>query len=355
MKKRLTLLFAAALLLAAFPAHSQEDAAPALEEVEVPKAWESGAGFGMDFSQLFQLNPRQGAGQNRVGIGGAVNIFAKYKKDRLAWDNLGIMQFGVQRLGSGVITQGSTEKVPFQKAIDELRLNSKVGYKVGANSKFFYAVDFTLLSQLTPTYKGTEQFPGFFLSDVSADGQNPLSKIFSPATTTFSVGIDYKPNDKLSIFYSPIGSKFVMVLSDIIARQGVHGNPVEGDRGPDGLFLPENTKNVDSQLGSILRVNYANKFLSDRMAFTSGLILFSNYLNEPQNVDMDWTNELALQIAKGLQLSLTANVFYDHDMRMLVTDNKAPNGIKVDVDGNPVTARRVSLTQQILLKYNVVF
>ncbi len=338
-------------LLAGLALFAQGQEAP--EEPKGP--WETGAGFGMDFSQLFQLNPRQGAGQNRLGLGGAVNVFIKYSQGRIAWDNLGGLQFGIQRLGSGVVAQGSTEKIPFQKAIDELRLNSKFGYRVAKNSKFFYAADFSLLSQLTPTYKGTAEYPGFFLSDISGQGQNPLSKIFSPATTTFSLGIDFKPTDKLSFFFSPIGSKFIMVLNDLIARQGVHGNPVEGDKGPDGLYLPENTDNVDSQLGSLLRANYASKFLNDRMAYTSALTLYSNYLNNPQNIDVDWTNELALQIVKGLQLSLTANVFYDDDMRMLVTDRNAPNGVKVDVDGNPVTARRVSLTQQLLLKYNVVF
>ena len=43
--------------------------------------------------------------------------FANYKKERIAWDNLGSWQFGVQRLGSGLISQTSTEKIPFQKAI----------------------------------------------------------------------------------------------------------------------------------------------------------------------------------------------------------------------------------------------
>lgn len=341
----LTLLFSCSSLLI----QAQEAAE------EAKPAWETGAGLGLDFSQLFQLNPRQGAGQNRLGLGGAVNVFAKYSKGRLAWDNLGGLQIGMQRLGSGLIAQGSTDKIPFQKIIDELRLNSKVGYKVAENSKFFYAVDFTLLTQLTPTYRGTDDYPGFFMKDISAEGQNPLSKFFSPATTTFSVGMDYKPNDKLSFFYSPIGSKFIMVLEEIIARQGVHGNPVEGDKGPDGLYLAENTDNVDAQIGSLLRANYGSKFLNDRMAYTSALTLYSNYLNNPQNIDVDWTNEFALEIIKGLQLSFLVNVFYDDDMRMQVSDNNAPNGIKVDADGNPVTARRVNLTQQLLLKYNVIF
>jgi hypothetical protein len=42
--------------------------------------WTTGASLGLDFSQLLQINPRQGAGQNRIGAGTAISAFAKYKK-----------------------------------------------------------------------------------------------------------------------------------------------------------------------------------------------------------------------------------------------------------------------------------
>lgn len=42
--------------------------------------WTTGVSLGLDFSQLLQINPRQGAGQNRIGAGTAISAFAKYKK-----------------------------------------------------------------------------------------------------------------------------------------------------------------------------------------------------------------------------------------------------------------------------------
>ncbi|HMQ49928.1 MAG TPA: DUF3078 domain-containing protein [Saprospiraceae bacterium] len=338
------------LLFSSWNTQAQENA----EVAETPKTWETGAGLGLDFAQLFQFNPKQGAGQNRLGLGGAINIFAKYKKNRLAWDNLGSWQFGVQRLGTGVIAQGSTEKIPFQKAIDELRLNSKLGYQTSETSKFFYAVDFSFLSQITPTYEGTPTYAGFFLSDISGQNQDPLSQLFAPATITLSLGIDYKPNDHWTFYYSPLGSKYIIVTNDAIASRGVHGNPVEGEVNPltnrYDVF-----ENVDAQLGSLFRANYANKFWEERMAYTSALTLFSNYLRDPQNVDLDWTNELAIQVFKGLQLSFLVNAFYDHDVKVQVTDYDFPGGVKLDENGNIETLRRLSLTQQILIKYAVVF
>lgn len=325
----------------------------AQDEAEAPKeGWESGAGIGLDFAQLFQLNPKQGAGQNRLGLGGAVNFFANYKKERLAWDNLASWQFGVQRIGSGVIAQGSAEKIPFQKAIDEMRLNSKVGYQTAENSKFFYAADFGFLSQITPTYEGSDTYAGFFLSDITGEGRSPLSKLFSPATINFSVGIDYKPNDNFSLYLSPIGSKFIIVADDSIAVRGVHGNPVTKNE----AGMVTDFKNVDSQLGATIKAKYVDKYWEDRVVFTSALGLFSNYLRNPQNVDVDWTNELGVNLFKGLQLAVTVNLFYDDDVSVQLTDFNSPGGVELDPNtGEIKTAPTVSLTQQLLIKYNLTF
>jgi hypothetical protein len=311
-------------------------------EEERPDGWDTGAGIGFDFAQLFQLNPRQGAGQNRLGFGGAVNFFANYKKDRLAWDNIANWQFGLQRLGNGVIAPGSDERVPFQKSIDEVRLNSKFGYKTSEDSNFFYAANFSFLSQIVPTYNDPG-LPGNFPSAIS-DSSSILSQFFSPAVITISAGMDYKPNDKVSVYYSPLGGKFIVVSDDTIAAQGVHGNPVErDDQGNITSF-----ENVFSQLGSLLRINYTDKYLEDKLNLTSSLVLYSNYLNNPQNIDVDWTNEMALTVLKNLQIALTVNVFYDDDVLVQITDFDAPNGVSG-------LGKRVSLTQQLLVKYNVVF
>lgn len=330
------------LLLTCFTvkiSYAQETAAPMPDTV---KAWKTGAGFGFDFAQLLQLNPRQGAGQNRIGLGTATNFFANYKKGRIAWDNLATWQFSLQKLGSGPLTPGT--KIPFQKAIDELRLNSKVGYKTSDTSKFFYAADFSFFSQLTPTYRGTTAYPGNFLSDISGTNATPLSEFFAPATITISAGMDYKPTPQLSIYYSPFGGKFIIVTNDSIASTGIQGNPVT--KNASGTIV--DFQNVSAQLGSLLRVNYTDKYFKERFTFTSSLLLFSDYLQNPENIDVDWTNQLALNIFKGLQLALTVNAFYDDNIQVQITDNDAPNGVSG-------LGKRVSLTQQLLLKYNVVF
>jgi hypothetical protein len=155
--------------------------------------------------------------------------------------------------------------------------------------------------------------------------------------------VDYKPNAQISFFYSPIGAKFIIVGDDQVAFLGVHGNPVTLNENGEVIDY----ENTDSQFGSTLRASYAAKAES-RFKFASNLLLFSNYLNNPQNVDVDWNNSLGYEIFKNFQLTFMLNVFYDDDMNVQITDYDFPSG----VNG---AGKRVSVTQQLLLTYARTF
>jgi len=63
---------------------------------------------------------------------------------------------------------------------------------------------------------------------------------------------------------------------------------------------------------------------------------------------VDWNSQLSMTLLKNLQISLIANVFYDDDVRVQITDYDAPGGVAG-------LGKRVSFTQQLLLKYAVNF
>jgi hypothetical protein len=321
MKKHVLLIFT--LFFAGFLSAQNEPASDT-------SYWDTGAGIGIDVTQLLQINPRVGAGQNNIGLSGAINIFANYLKDRVSWDNTASWQFGVQKLGAGPLPGG--DKVPFQKAIDELRLNSKFGYKTSQTSKFSYAADFAFLSLVAPAYPGGDTYPGLLLSNVN--DTITLARFLSPATVNFSLGIDFKPVKGLSIYYSPIAYKGIYVANDAIAALNVHGN--------------EEGKNTFHNMGSLVRFVYGHKFADERIILASNLSLFSNYLMEPQNIDVDWQNQLDLMVVKNLSVTLLLNLFYDHDVKVQITDYDSPAGVRG-------VGRRVSVTEQLLLKYRLTF
>lgn len=304
--------------------------------------WLTGGGLGLDMGQLLQINPKVGAGENRLGFGGAVSVFAKYKKGLMSFDNAGSLNMGVMKLGTGVLPGTSSfEKVtqPFQKSIDELRINSRLGYRVNPTSKFNYAIDFGFISQLTPTYRGTDNknyIKKFRTSNITS---SLVSKFLAPAYITFAPGLDYKPSESLSFFLSPFGYKSVIVADRALARLNIHGNKWNSFN---------DFKLTDHQLGGLFKGTWTDKFAEDHVVVNSRLTLFSNYLNKPGNIDVDWINEIGFNIYKGFQVNIWTNLFYDHDVQVQVTDYDQVGGVRG-------TGRRVSFTEQLLIKYNVIF
>lgn len=287
------------------------------------EGWVRGAGIGLDFSQLALINPRFGSGENKIGFGGLGNLFANYKKNNLYWNNGASMQFAVQQIG--------ISSNPFLKNLDRFVLGSKVGYKF--NEKWAAALDGYLETQLTPTYKGNILKPD--------TGQAIISNFFAPATIKLSPGIDYLATPHLTFFLSPASMKLIYINNQTIADLGLFGTQPNDN----GIGF----KKSDLQLGANLKGIYTNKLFNDKLMVNSVLDLYSNYLRNPQNIDVNWHNDFSWNIYKGLALNLLVDVLYDDDILVQVDRNKN----KIYEPGEE--GKRATIIQALLIKYNLVF
>jgi hypothetical protein len=306
--------------------------------------WTFGGGLGLDFAMLGLWNPKVGAGSNRIGIGGLGTIFASKKEDKWFWRSVFSLQLSTQKIGR----TSSTQPEGFQKNVDVMRLGSRYGRKIG-NGKWFVAADMFVQTQLLQTYSSN------YLSAID-DQDRVVSKFASPITVTFSPGIDYKPNEHLSFFYSPAGVQWIYVADDAIAATGVHGNDVERDAtGAITRF-----ENDFLGIGSEFKASYVNSYFNDRLSVTNGLRLYSNYLKEPQNIDVLFTNNFNFNLFKGISLQLLFEYFYDHDVKV----QKDANGdgiyeVIVNPDGTTSGPDRLGrggqFTGAFMLGFNKVF
>lgn len=338
--KKLVLLFISGVL--SFSAIAQEEAATTVTKSD---NWKSGASLGLDLAQLLLINPKVGAGENKIGLGGATGFFANYAKDKWAWDNSAGWQMSVQKLGSS--------KNSFTKNVDDLKFDSKVGYAITKDKKWFAATALGFRSQVTPTYGAnslSDRSKSFKIdkaqgtAGVVTDTLDLLSKFLAPATFTFTPGIDYKPTEHLSFLLSPASSKLIVVADDEIAALGVHGNEWES---------ATDYENTSYQLGASLTGKYANKYFNDKLIFNTRLFLFSNYLKEAKNVDVEWTTEVGYQLFKGLTLALNAGLYYDHDVAVLVDRNE--DGYYNTTAGSGETGRRAQFIEGFNIKYAMNF
>lgn len=333
----------------------------AQENEEEEKAWDIGGAFGLDFSQMFFLNPKVGAGEDRLALAGNISFYAKYKKGRFSWDNIAGLTFGVQRLGS------FRQEKPFQKSVDELRFSSNAAYGITEDSPFGYSLDMLLVTQLTPTYDGNLLSPPVV-------NPLPVAQFFAPATLTISPGIAYKKETefgKFSLLLSPASLKMILVGNDDIAQTGLHGNPFLNDSlATEEDFFNDWRVNPDGQLagggfyannyiqfGAAFRGTYSNKFFKykegdkekHRLLISTNLNLYTNYLRLPQHIDVEWITNVDVFLFKGLSIGLLTNLSWDYDIM-----------VQVDTNGNPADGfegrdRAVSFFQTLLIKYSVLF
>jgi len=270
--------------------------------------WNKGGGIGFDLTGMGITNPRLGAGANRFGLGGLVNLFANKKLAKSYWDNSASLQLSAIRIG------GKSE--PFQKNVDIIRLNSRYGYNIKKDVLFF-AIDGAAETQLLATYTGNL---------LKKDDANPeselLSKFLAPARLQLSPGLDYKPTAHLSFFFSPASFNFIYVSDDALAR--IPANPENPPLGN------ESGKNSRFQLGYALKAAYTNKYFNDRMAFSSKVGWFADYRTN-LNGNVLWQNSMDIAIFKGLSLNLYGDMIYDHFIKVQVdVPDPIPAGQTID-------------------------
>lgn len=328
MKHILTLAFALLLGQTAF-AQAGDDRLKELKGMNKTVdslRWNKGGGIGFDLTGMGITNPRLGAGANRFGFGGLVNLFANQKLAKSYWDNNASLQLSAIRLGG--------KSQPFQKNVDILRLNSRYGYNIKKDILYF-AIDALAETQLLATYTDNLLKKG--------TGGELLSKFLAPARLQLSPGIDYKPTPHLSFFVSPASLNLIYVSDDVLAR--IPENPETPPLGN------ESGKNSRVQLGYALKAAYNNKYFNDRISFLSKVSWFADYRSN-LNGNVLWQNAMDIAIFKGLSLNLYGDMLYDHFIKVQVdVPETIPAGRTID----DYLRNRPSYITGFLLKYSRIF
>ncbi len=265
-------------------------------------SWTISGQASINFSQVSFSNWVAG-GRNSVSGVGIFNINANYQKDRLSWENS-------LKSGYGLLKEGEKETV---KTEDKFEINSKVGIESRNNEHLLYSSFVNFNTQFANGYN----YPN--TTDV-------ISTWFAPAYLTVAAGIDYKPSKAFSLFVSPVSGKFTFVTDEELSNQGAFGV----DPG----------KTIRSELGAILKTEVKTTVVTN-VDLSTALTLFSNYLENPQNIDVNWDVILNMKINDYLSANLLTTLIYDHDVL-----------VPLDDQGN--TGRRIQFKQLlgVGLSYN---
>ena len=136
----------------------------------------------------------------------------------------------------------------------------------------------------------------------------PTSGFFKPAYWSFGPGLLWKKKDNLYFNVSPLTAKFTFITSEIYTYNKDtqlydSSNDIETfGVDPGDSFLME--------VGFNTRAYY--KFdIMNNISMENILNLFSNYLDKPQNIDIDYTLNLVMKINDIFSTNLTFQTIYD--------------------------------------------
>ena len=275
MKKTVLLL---ALFGISFFGFSQDEAV----KDSVTEGWKRDGNVLITFNQSAFNKEWTGGGIGNVAANILVNYDFNYKKGDWIWDNKLIGDYGINK------NKGQSD---FTKNNDRLEFNSTAGKK--AKGYWYYSAYFNFKSQLDSGY----------LYDDDGNELEKISEFFSPAYFQLGPGLLWKKSDDLNVNISPASAKLIVVSNRFAGTFGT-------DPGETTRF----------EFGAALR-GYAKFDLMKNVTLENILALYTNYLEDPQNVDVDYTLNVAMQVNKYISANLVFQAIYD--------DNAQRNGFQI--------------------------
>lgn len=240
--------------------------------------WKRGGNFVLLFNQSAFNNEWLGGGTSNIAGNAGLNYDFNYKTPELIWDNKFIAAYGINKLKGQETT----------KSDDRLEFTSLLGKK--AKGYWFYSGFLNFKTQMDAGFvKLTDP-----LTNETIFVKN--SHFFSPAYLQAGPGMLWKKSDNLKVNFAPATSRLIYV----------HKHFTEFG----SAFGVEQGKSSRFEFGAALNGYY--KFnIMENISMENILNLYSNYLEKPQNVDIDYQMNLVMKINKYISTNVAFQAIYD--------------------------------------------
>lgn len=321
------------------------------KEKEKPNYWSTSILTKLDFGQTSLTNWAAG-GYNTISMKSFIDARADYAKGDISVKNRLQLDYGFIY---------SDDKPFIQKSDDRLYFESRYGHKAAKNLN--YTALFSFKSQFSNSYKypvPKTQGDGEPTKAEWMDARILKSGFLSPAYTNLGLGMEWAPKPWLSVNVAPLTGGFVIVSNERLRTQfGMEQksmsendktifNRLKNPRSSDATGVDPHPELVDLdnltaiereiaigefyrsarfEFGAQVKVD-AKVMINDNFNYTTQLALFSDYLDKPTNIRVNWDNRFDWKLAKYFSLTVTTNLIYDDKVLIVRDSDKAqyPNG-----------------------------
>jgi len=184
------------------------------------------------------------------------------------------------------------KNAPFARKIDDrILIQSIVGKEFTRNLSFSAFFNFT--SQIGNGYKYKKDSDNNEIRELT-------TRIFSPAYFQIGSGFLWKKDEKIWVNYSPIASRLILVSKKFT------DDLLENEK----YFGVSQNKSSRYELGANLTFHSEGKLL-ENVNYKQDLKLFSNYIEEASNIDLDYLAQIEINVNPLLTTQLIFQLIYD--------------------------------------------
>lgn len=272
-------LFALITLFAVPALYAQQDTiAPSGITADTISPWTAKGNASLLFNQSTFDNWLAG-GENNISGNVGINYDVNYRKGVWSWDNKFIASYGIVKTRTSSFAK---------KTDDRLEINSTLGKQI---SRYWYYSGFlTFKTQFTKGYQ-------YERTDEGVEVREEYTNFMSPGYLYVGPGMLYKRDENLKVNLSPATSKFTFVDKAFTLPNEEYFGVKEGE-------------SMRYELGFNASAYYKLDVIAN-VTFENILNLYSNYLEDPQNVDIDYQLNVVMKINRYLTTNLSFQTIYD--------------------------------------------
>lgn len=264
------------------------------EEKKKPEnGWHKEGAISLMFNQAAFNNNWTGGGSTNYAANLKFNYDFYYRYNKLTVDNRIVADYGLTK------NRGEEYK---RKTNDRIELNTIVGTKV-RDTNWYYSFFLNFKTQFTDGYE-------YAKDDNDVMQRTRKTDLFSPAYLQFGPGMLWKKNDNFKINISPFAARITFVNKDFT---NVGDNPSDiAAFNEDKYFGVEANKTTNFELGASLSA-YAKLDLVKNVKMENILALYSDYLEKPENINIDYTMNLVMKINDFMSANATFQAVYEEN------------------------------------------
>ena len=250
-----------------------------------PNGWTNEGNIQLLFNQSAFNKEWTGGGTSSIAGNLILNYEENYRQDRLSWTNRILANYGLTKIKDDEFAR---------KTSDRLEINSIAGLQM-VNSNWYYSFFTNFRAQFDKGYN-------FSNDPITGETiRTEYSKFLSPGYLQAGPGLMWKKDDNFVINIAPATARFIFVDKRFTTTPGyVDGDYFGVDAGKSNRF------EFGASLGAYLQVE-----LFENISMENNLNLYSNYLDTPGNVDIDYLLNLDMAINRYFSANVLFQAIYD--------------------------------------------